>query len=281
MLLTGAGSDVGAAVIRRLRKQGDARCIAITRSTTRSAGRGTIRTLSKEFFEKAPHDDMPFFRNWLHLAPIWTWRNFESLFRQKKPGRIVALSSTSVVTKADSVNTRDKAIVEALYDGEKGLSRFAIEFRASVAILRPTMIYGGPQNRNINLLRRWVRWLRIFPLVGEGSGKRQPVHASEVADACLAALACESVSGVYTIAGGEVLSYREMVQRVFEAQGIKPRIISLPRNAANLLVRLAGKLPGMDMLSEQMLERLDRDQSFSNENASRDFGYKPGPFNPR
>jgi nucleoside-diphosphate-sugar epimerase len=142
------------------------------------------------------------------------------------------------------------------------------------------MIYGGPHNRNINLLRRMVRWLRVFPIVGEGSGLRQPVHASRVADACLAALDRERVNGVYTIAGGDVLSYREMVERVFQARGIKPRFVQIPQKPARLLVRLAGRLPGLDMLSVQMLERLNRDQAFSNEKAMQDFGYRPGPFKP-
>ena len=280
LLLTGASSDAGAAVIHRLRSKNEIPCIAITRNPRRGAGRGAVRILSTEYFEKAPLDDLPLFRSWLQLAPIWTWRNFETVFRRGKPTRIVALSSTSVVTKADSDDPKEKAVVEALQDGERGLSRFAIRCKASVAILRPTMIYGGPRNRNINLLRRWIRWFRFFPLVGEGSGERQPVHADEVADACLAALARDGVSGVYTIAGGEVLSYRDMVLRVFESLGIKPRIVTLSRGTADILVRLTGKLPGLDMLSGQMLDRLDRDQSFSNASASRDFDFRPGPFNP-
>ena len=279
MLLSGAGSDVGAAMVRRLHRTGT-RCIALTRSTTANAGRSGLRVLSTEYFDKAPADDLPRFDKWIHLAPIWTWQKFEAVFARGRPRRIVALSSTSVVTKADSGDARERAVVEALYDGEKGIARFAIGNRASLAILRPTMIYGGPNNRNINLLKRIIRWLRVFPMVGEGAGLRQPVHASEVADACLSAMEHERVSGVYTIAGGEVLSYREMVTRVFESLGIRPRFISLSGQTARKLVGLVGRLPGMDMLSVEMLDRLERDQAFSNENAIRDFGFGPGPFKP-
>ncbi len=279
LLLTGAATDVGAAVMRRLQKTGIT-SIATTRGKNSSAGKGCVRILSMEYFEKAPLDDLPYFDRWLHLAPVWTWQSFESVLNRSRPVRIVALSSTSVVAKADSSDPKDRAVVEALYDGEKGIARYASECRASLTILRPTMIYGGSRNRNINLVRRVTRWLRVFPMVGSGEGMRQPVHSSEVANACLAALDRTDVDGTYTIAGSEVLSYRDMVRRVFEAQGLKPRIVNVPEKLARGVVRVAGRLPGLDMLSEQMLERLNRDQAFSNERASHDLGYQPGPFNP-
>ena len=279
LLLTGAGTDVGASVMRRLQKQGDS-CIAVTRGRPSSPGRGGVRLLSLEYFEKAPADDLPMFAKWLQLAPIWSWRNFTDVFRSRPPKRVVCLSSTSAVTKADSSNSREKAVVEALVEGEKGIARYAIGNKASLAILRPTLIYGGPRNRNINLVKRLVKTLRFFPMVGAGAGMRQPVHASEVADACLAALEKDGVNGVYTIAGQETMTYRQMVEKVFAAAGIRPRIIGVPEKLARGLVKIGARLPGLDMLSEQMLERLERDQTFSNDRATRDFGFAPGPFRP-
>lgn len=279
LLLSGVGTDVGAAVMRRLHKTGRP-CIAVTRGRPSSAGRGRTRLLSMEYFEKAPVDDLPVFGQWLHLAPIWTWEKFVGVFARQAPKRIVALSSTSAVAKADSNHPREKAVVEALLDGEKGMARYSIGNRATLTILRPTMIYGGPRNRNINLIRRLVRTLRVFPMPGAGAGKRQPIHASEVADACLGALERESVNGVYTIAGSETMSFRQMVEQVFRSQQIKPRFFVIPDRIARRIVSVAGRLPGLDMLSPQMLERLERDQAFSNERACRDIGFKPGPFRP-
>ncbi len=55
-------------------------------------------------------------------------------------------------------------------------------------ILRPTLIYGLGRDKNIAEIARFVRRFGFSPLFGKAKGLRQPLHAQDVAGACIAAL---------------------------------------------------------------------------------------------
>src|SRR3569832_1866975 len=72
-------------------------------------------------------------------------------------------------------------------------------------------------------------FLFFFFFVGRASGLRQPVHAEDVAAACLAAMNAEKVlCGAYNLSGGEILRYRDMVMKIFAAMGRRPLLFSIP-----------------------------------------------------
>ena len=51
------------------------------------------------------------------------------------------------------------------------------------------------------------------------------MHADDVAKACVSALFQNNVTGqAYNLSGGETLSCREMVERIFTAMRKKPRL---------------------------------------------------------
>lgn len=85
-------------------------------------------------------------------------------------------------------------------------------------ILRPTLIYGRGRDRNITVIARFIRRFGFFPVLGRATGLRQPVHAEDVALACHRALEAPAATNrAYNISGGETVTYREMVRRVFLA----------------------------------------------------------------
>jgi nucleoside-diphosphate-sugar epimerase len=97
-------------------------------------------------------------------------------------------------------------------------------------IFRPTLIYGAGRDRNIADIARFVRRFGVFPILGKGIGLRQPVHAADLAEACLLAVdSSASFNRVYNLSGGETLTYRQMVERVFQAMGKRGRVVSLPQ----------------------------------------------------
>ena len=87
------------------------------------------------------------------------------------------------------------------------------------------MVYDGISDKNIVRIVRFIWRFRFFPLAAPAKGLRQPIHAADVAQAIICAFNNEATYGrVLNIAGGEVLTYRAMIERVFAAQGIKPRL---------------------------------------------------------
>tara|TARA_R110002111_G_scaffold168038_2_gene233934 strand:+ start:36958 stop:37863 length:906 start_codon:yes stop_codon:yes gene_type:complete len=217
--------------------------------------------------------------HWICLAPIWVLPDYFELLTQLGVRRIVVLSSTSRFTKTESIDAAEQKIARMLAKGEQRLTNWAEENGVAWVILRPTLIYGFGQDKNIAAVARLIRRLKFFPLLGKAKGLRQPIHADDVATACLQALRAQTATNqAYNISGAETLCYDEMIKRVFSAMDMQPRCLRIP----NFLFRIGAAclkfLPRFRKLSMGMAERMNADLTFSHADASRDFQFAPRTF---
>jgi len=219
--------------------------------------------------------------DWISLAPIWVLLQYFSWIATCGAQRVVAVSSTSRWIKTASSDPGERLLAERLAKGEQDFINWASQNRIEWIILRPTLIYGDGRDRNISSMARFIQRFGFFPLLGEGRGLRQPIHAREVAIACHLALEARHIANrAYEISGGETLTYHNMVYRVFEALGRRPRIVPVPLWCFRLAVAGARLLPPFRKLSAAMAERMNQDLVFDHSTASRDWGFSPGPFKP-
>ncbi len=217
--------------------------------------------------------------NWICVAPIWVLPDYFDWLKASGARRVVALSSTSRFTKEDSSDSEEQTVARRLAACEARLQSWADENGVEYVILRPTLIYGRGRDKNIAEIARFIRRFKFFPLLGRATGLRQPVHAEDVAGACLAALETESASSrAYNLSGGETLTYREMVNRVFAALGRRPLLLSVPLWSFGVAVKCLRLLPRYRHCSIAMAERMNRDLVFDHAEATRDLGFSPRPF---
>jgi len=220
--------------------------------------------------------------NWLSFAPVWTLPEHFSLLDALGVRRMVVISSTSRFTKQAgnlATSPAENELAQRLADGEAQFQSWAAGRGIEWVILRPTMIYALGRDRNLSEIARIVRKFGFFPLLGEARGLRQPIHAEDVAAASIASLFATGVVGrAYNISGGETLTYRDMVGRVFVALGRKPRFVKIPLFAFQLALAGARLLPRYRGWSSAMAERMNRDLVFDHADAARDFGFKPRRF---
>ncbi len=232
------------------------------------------RSLSKQTTESP--DPTPY---WLCLAPIWVLPDYFPLFEASGVKRVVALSSTSRFTKADSDDAAEALVAAKLTEAEARLQSWAEERGIEWVVLRPTLIYGQGQDKNISEVARFARRFGFFPLLGEARGQRQPVHTEDVASACVAALQAPGASNrAYNISGGETLSYRDMVARVFTALGRRTRLVTVPRWSFKVALSIMRHVPRFRDWTPAMAERMNRDLMFDHGEAAQDLGFKPRPF---
>lgn len=216
---------------------------------------------------------------WICVAPIWVLPDYFALLEAAGARRVVVLSSTSRFTKVGSGDTAEQAIAAKLIDGETHLQAWAQSRGIEWVILRPTLIYGLGRDKNISEIARFIRRFGFFPLLGQAQGQRQPIHADDVAAACVAALQAPTAANrAYNISGGETLAYRDMVARVFAALGRPVRLATVPLWAFRLAVALLRCLPRYRHWSAAMAERMNRDMVFDHTDAARDLGFKPRGF---
>lgn len=218
---------------------------------------------------------------WISFIPMTALpRRLEKIGRYG-PRRIVALSSTSRFTKAASPDQVETQYAKGLADAERAFIEWADANGVGWTILRPTLIYGDRQDRNVSEIAHFIRRFGFFPVLGAAGGLRQPVHARDVASACRQALDCPaSVNKAYNISGGETLSYRGMVERIFQAAGKPARIVAIPAWSFSAAISCARLLPRCRDWSTAMPQRMNQDMTFDHSEAMRDFGFKPRSFHP-
>ena len=220
--------------------------------------------------------DMPY---WICLAPIWVLPDYFALLEANGVRRVVVLSSTSRFTKVDSGDMAENIVAARLIEGEAQVQAWAASRGIEWVILRPTLIYGLGRDKNISEIVRFIRRFGFFPVLGKATGLRQPIHAKDVALACVSALlAPEAANRAYNISGGETMTYRDMIARVFAALGRRPRLLTVPLWAFRLVVSVLRCLPRYRQWSAAMAERMNLDLVFDHAEAARDLGFKPRGF---
>jgi nucleoside-diphosphate-sugar epimerase len=183
--------------------------------------------------------------------------------------RAIFVSTTAIFTQ---LNAKSKAVRLA--------AEHAIETSGlAYTILRPTMIYGSPRDRNLWRLIRFMRYSPIVPVFGDGNYLQQPIYVGDVARAIVNCLCNEQTIGKnYNIAGKSPLTYNQVIDAI--AHQMKKRSWKLHIPFAPIVTVLKfferSRLP-FPIKAEQVL-RLNENKSFSYEEAARDFGFSPLSF---
>jgi len=276
----GASSLVGRCVLSLLRAAGW-QVVAYTRQAQQRDEFGVSWLVFPTGSSGRPvsQDDAVATPYWICAAPIWVLPDHFPLIEASGARRVVALSSTSRFTKVGSGDTAENVIAEKLIESEARLQAWAENRGIEWVVLRPTLIYGQGRDKNISEIARFIRRFGFFSLLGSARGLRQPIHAEDVAAACVAALrVSEAANRAYNLSGGETLTYREMVARVFGALGRPVRLVTMPLWSFRLAVAILRYLPRYQHWSVAMAERMNRDLVFDYTEAARDLGFKPRGF---
>lgn len=193
---------------------------------------------------------------------------------------IVALGSTSLWARAEETNAADRATVEGFRAGETSLLELANRTGAPVTILRPTLIWDGERDRNVTSVARFIARFGFFPVASPASGGRQPIHAGDVAAACLAALARPATGyRALDLPGSETLTYRTMVERIFAAVARPQRILALPQPVLTGALTALRALTGAKH-SPSLFARMNVDQVFDGGPARAALMIEQRPFEP-
>lgn len=183
--------------------------------------------------------------------------------------RAVFVSTTAVFT---TLPARSKLVrVEA----EECVRASRLEW----TILRPTMIYGAPGDRNMErLLRALARWPVVL-VPGRGRALLQPVHVEDLAAAIVAALDSERAAcRVYDVSGADALPLDAVIDAAAAAVGRRRAKLRLPMRPVAAALRLAERVGLRLPLREEQVLRLAEDKAFSHAAAADDFGFAPRTF---
>lgn len=183
--------------------------------------------------------------------------------------RTVFTSTTAIFTKLEPPT---KAVRVA---AEQAICRAPLP----ATIVRPTMIYGRPGDRNMERLLRWLRRVPVIAAPAGGSARQQPVHVDDLAMTIVAAIdRPESVGKAINVPGPASLAFSDIVTQAAAAVGRTARLLPVPHRPMRAAVAVQERIVGSPRLKAEQIDRLVEDKSFDAELAAALLGHAPRPF---
>ena len=295
ILLTGANGVVGQPMLEHLRAAGnDVLCVSRSAQTLSKQARPK-QASSKQMLALSEASQqlqwdlhrpatpaiikhVSVCKSLIHCAPIWLLPKHMGTLQQAGVRRLIVFSSTSVISKTNSLDPSEQRLVRQLSSAEQALRSACSSNSMHLTIFRPSMIYGYGRDQNVMKIAQFIHRYGFMVLVGKATGLRQPVHADDLVAAVMKIidLPC-SYSRVYNLAGAERLTYRQMVERIFSALDKPIRIIPLPLWIYQIALRLAAIVTKFSY-SPEMARRMAQNLSYDYKDATADFDFNPQAF---
>ncbi|TMM01481.1 MAG: NAD-dependent epimerase/dehydratase family protein [Actinobacteria bacterium] len=177
-------------------------------------------------------------------------QNFAAAAQRAGVERVVYLGGLVPPDRAASLHLRSRLEVEETVIAATPAS---VALRASVVV--------GPRSRSFRFLVRLVERLRLLPLPAWRDFRTQPIDGRDVLAFLVAAATSPAAAGKsLDIAGPDVLTYGEVVERIAEHLLVGRAPVRLPFNATPLASRVAATIAGEDhALIGPLMESLEGD----------------------
>jgi len=147
----------------------------------------------------------------------------------------------------------------------------------SVAILRPSIMFGGRDSAFVKVLARLVRFSPAVPVPGDGSVRIQLVWVEDVVR-CIMQLADDMRPGQFPIGGPDQPTYDEILDIIGEGLGKRRvRKVHLPLPVFSAQAKLLSVLPAPP-LTPAALELFASDNTTTADAIEQQFNFRPRGF---
>ena len=183
--------------------------------------------------------------------------------------RVIFISSTSLFTH---LNSKSKQIrIEA----ENLIKKSDLNW----TILRPTMIYGTPDDRNMIRLIKWIDKVPFIPIFGKGNSLQQPIFVADLAWSIVEIINNkETFNKIFNLSGKQPITFLRAINIICSYIGKKPLKIYLPYLIFAKIIRFFELLGLKFFIKSEQIKRLNEDKTFSYSEAAKVFGFKPKDF---
>ena len=188
-----------------------------------------------------------------------TFNNIHSIFpsllsklsKEYKLKKFIHISALGIESATDSDYAKSKL------QGEKNIFKnFPL-----ATILRPSVVYSVDDNFTTNLMTLLSR-LPIFPIYYSGKTKFMPIHCSDLTDIIFQVISKNINSHTIECVGPEVITFKEVLERLLDLMEKKRILLPFPLTAANLMAKFFQLMP-KPLLTQDQLRLLKYDNIVS------------------
>lgn len=182
----------------------------------------------------------------VHLAALTHSCDEEKYFRVNREGtkNLINACQRSNVRRFIFISSATASADGGAYglsklDAEELVCKSGLEWN----ILRLSEVYGPQMDEGIAKLISWVKNLHVIPVIGNGSYFMSPVYIDDVVEAMAQVVMNPNLaSQKLNLCGPEIISFKDMIDRLSRFLKVRRRKIFIPVWIAKLGVLLASRL---------------------------------------
>ncbi len=146
----------------------------------------------------------------------------------------------------------------------------------SYVILKPSLVYGKKDSKNVQKLAEMLKSLPVMPVIGDGRYKIQPVHVSDVVDVIVSCIKDKGINNkTYYVAGDEIITFNALIRRIADELKVKRVIVHLPKCVVKVCARLASSVGLRTPLDDDGISIIDKDKFCDTSLTKKDLSFSP------
>jgi len=277
LLITGASSDIGSALIRQLSRFSNVKVRAMVhRSLVNAAGcevrPGDLNNLDLMARALAGVDTV------VHLAALTNSKRKSDYYHTNVTGtkNLIDVCLGQGVKKILYISSRTASLDGGDYassklEAEECVRKSGLKW----VILRPSEVYGQGEGNSVNRLMRWIERYPFVPVIGLGKSRLSPVYIDDVVSAMVLSIFDKKLENeTIVLPGPEELTYDELVDRIASYIGVNRVKVNLPAGLIKLIAAGLSKL-GVNILVPDQIPRLLSEKPYEIDLAREKLSYSP------
>ncbi len=272
ILITGANGFLGMHVVNQLKNNHSVSCLVRSKQPIQGTETHFFQSYTDPIIEnliqKADviiHIASQLHGQWddMFLANVTFTKHLVALANKSAIKHFIYISSENV-----SQSNTD------IYSKTKELAEREVEQFSSHLILRPTIIYGANDTKYVGRLASIIRKFPLVPVLGNGKSKFQFVYVGDLVQVIENGMN-SFITGTYTIAGVESITYNEFMRNLMEAMNVKKVMFHLPMFLLKPFSHILNFLFKNPPLTPTQLDNLLKDRVYDISKVVAKFHYKP------
>lgn len=195
-------------------------------------------------------------------------QNLIDISRSLKVKKFILFSSAAVTSKrldwyAETKQEKEKIVKES---------------KLNYIIVRPSMIYGPGDNKNLGWLAQFIKKMPIIPIPGNGLYGRQPLYVEDITKITIKLIETKNAKKIYEIHGKDYVPLKKIIEILEQELNVKKPVINIPAWLALPLAYLQEKiLPNPKFTSDQIISLMSGEK-FKGDKWWNLFNIRPTPI---